>query len=140
MSHTYTSIWLHFVFGTKKRDFLIEDNWKRKLFLHIQSNAKQKGIHVDFINGVEDHIHLLVAPKTTQSPALIARLLKGESSRWINKQQLCLQPFKWQIGYSVFSVSRQNLDRVRNYIRKQEEHHADGLTFSEELNQLISYL
>lgn len=39
--------------------------------------------------------------------------------------------FRWQKRYSAFSVSRSNVERVRRYIERQEQHHR-RVTFYEE--------
>jgi REP element-mobilizing transposase RayT len=52
------------------------------------------------------------------------QMIKGESSFWINKNQLIMPKFEWQDEYFALSVSQSMLDRVRNYIRDQEEHHS----------------
>ena len=59
------------------------------------------------------------------------QLIKGESSHWINQQKLTLEKFEWQDEYFAVSVSESMVDRVRNYIKNQEVHHAKK-TFQEE--------
>ena len=51
------------------------------------------------------------------------QLIKGESSYWINKHQLCKKRFEWQEEYYACSVSESALQNVREYIHNQEEHH-----------------
>ena len=53
----------------------------------------------------------------------VVHLLKGSSSHWINQNRLCRGNFAWGRGYGAFSVSHSDVDRVANYIAKQEEHH-----------------
>jgi hypothetical protein len=48
------------------------------------------------------------------------QLIKGESSYWINKEQLLNRKFEWQDEYFAVSVSESMLDKVRNYIKNQE--------------------
>jgi putative transposase len=50
-------------------------------------------------------------------------LIKGESAHWINKNKLCKEPFHWQDQYFAISVSESIVQRVRNYILNQENHH-----------------
>ena len=50
-------------------------------------------------------------------------LLKGESSYWINKYKIVQGKFEWQDSYFAVSVCESALDRVRNYIKNQENHH-----------------
>ena len=93
------------------------------MWLHIAENARSKGIFVDFVNGHADHCHCLVSLGVDQTIQKVVNLLKGESSYWINKNNLTSQKFEWQNDYFAVSVSESALDRVREYIKNQEEHH-----------------
>jgi len=80
---------------------------------------KREGIHIDFINGYRDHCHCLVALQSDQTLSQIMQLIKGESSFWINKNNLCKDHFQWQNDYYAVSVSKSALQKVRNYIKNQ---------------------
>jgi REP-associated tyrosine transposase len=84
---------------------------------------RQKGIHIDFINGYVDHVHCLISLGIDQTLEKIMQLVKGESSFWINKHALSKTKFGWQHEYFAVSVSETNLEAVRKYIANQEEHH-----------------
>tara|TARA_R110000737_G_scaffold353433_2_gene405295 strand:- start:13835 stop:14065 length:231 start_codon:yes stop_codon:yes gene_type:complete len=64
------------------------------------------------------------------------QLIKGESSFWINKNKLTQEKFEWQDEYFAVSVSESKLNKVRDYIRNQEEHHKRN-TFQEEYEAFI---
>ena len=100
-------------------------------------NALSKGIYVDFINDYTDHVHCLISLNQEQAIAKIVQLLKGESSFWINKNNLCKEKFEWQDEYFAVSVSESGVDAVRSYIKNQEEHHSRK-AFAEEYNELIN--
>ena len=59
------------------------------------------------------------------------QLIKGESSFWINKNNLCAGKFEWQDEYFAVLVSESMVDKVRNCNKNQEEHH-QVITFTEE--------
>lgn len=103
---------------------------------HIKENSVKKGIFIDTINCVPDHIHLLLSLGTEQTIAKTAMLIKGESSFWVNKQQLIKHNFEWQDEYIALSVSYSALDKVRAYILNQEEHHKKK-TFTEEYDEFL---
>ena len=103
---------------------------------HIRENANKKGIHLDFINGSDDHLHLLISLKASQSVSKVAHLLKGESSHWVNDNHLVPGEFNWQEEYIAVSVSHSAVNRVREYIKNQEEHHRKK-TFMEEYQLFI---
>jgi putative transposase len=116
-------VWVHFVWSTKNREPFLTDEIRVKVFRHIRENAKEKGIHLDFINGYTDHVHCLISLGTDQTIEKIMQLIKGESSFWINKNRLCKTKFAWQDEYFAVSVSEAILENVRGYIANQEKHH-----------------
>jgi len=109
---------------------------REKVWNHIRENAKSKGIFIDFINGYADHCHCLISLGIDQSIQKIIQLIKGESSYWINKNKLTKEKFEWQDEYFAVSVSESMLEKVREYIKKQEEHHRKK-TFQEEYEEFI---
>ena len=126
------NVWIHLVWTTKKREPFLYPALKFKVCEHILENAREKGHYVDFINGVEDHLHCLIKLSPTTNLSKLVNDIKGESSYWINKNKFLDVPFGWQDGYGAFSVSPQNIDLVRNYIANQEEHHKNK-NFDEEI-------
>jgi len=83
------------------------------------------------INGMPDHIHMLVGFHTNQSISEFIQDVKANSSRWINENKLTRSRFEWQAGYGVFSYSKSQIPDVMEYIRNQKEHH-QKTTFREE--------
>ena len=119
----YTKVMIHFIWTTKNRKSLINSELKPLLLKHIKENSIKKGIFIDSLNCVENHIHLLISLGTEQTLAKIAMLIKGESSCWVNKQNILKQKFEWQDEYIALSVSESAIEKVRLYILSQEEHH-----------------
>jgi putative transposase len=130
---SFVNIWIHLVWTTKNREPLLQKDLKILVCKHIIENAKKKEHHIDYINGVEDHLHCLIKLKSSVPLSKVVNDIKGESSNWFNKNNFIENQFEWQDGYGAFSVSPQNVEMVRNYIKKQEEHHKKK-TFEEELN------
>jgi REP element-mobilizing transposase RayT len=131
-------IWIHAVWGTKKREPLMQNKNKRiDLFKHIKDYAKEKKIYLDFINGEADHVHCLISMACDQNIAQIMKLLKGESSSWANKTNLFGMEFDWADDYYAVSVSQSLVEPVRNYIKNQEEHHRKK-TFQEECKEFMA--
>ena len=77
------------------------------------------------------HEKLRTALPAELGVAKVVKSLKGESSRWINEQNLAGGRFQWQRGYGAFSVSASQLAKVKTYVENQDEHHAKK-TFAEE--------
>jgi REP element-mobilizing transposase RayT len=86
------------------------------------------------INGIKDHVHVLMYRHPTKSESEIARVVKANSSKWVH-ETFRGRDFAWQNGYSAFSVSMSNKDAVRAYIANQEEHHK-RMTWREEIEIL----
>ena len=134
----FIKIYIHLVWSTKNRyPFLDSKELRKKVWKHISDNAKEKGIYIDFINGYDDHCHCLISLGVDQTIQKVMQLIKGESSFWINKNKLTSAKFEWQDEYFAVSISQSVIDRVRNYIKNQEEHH-NKKTFEHEYDELIN--
>ena len=129
-------IWIHCVWATKNRaPFLSKEN-KMTIINHIRKNAQEKGIYIDFINGSKEHIHCTISLNQDQNISKVMQLIKGESSHWINKNNVTQNEFELANEYFAVSVSESHINRVREYIKNQEEHHRTK-TWEEEYNKFI---
>ena len=103
---------------------------------HIISNCKDKQIFLQEINGYTEHLHCLLSLGKDQTISQLLQLIKGESSHWINKNKLIPEHFNWQDDYYAVSVSESQVDKVIQYIRNQEVHHAKK-TFVQEVDEFM---
>ncbi|CAD7798241.1 hypothetical protein CHRY9390_00305 [Chryseobacterium aquaeductus] len=134
---SFIKIYIHLVFSTTNRiPFLNSTQLRVQVWKHIKENAAKKGIFIDMINGYEDHCHCLISLSSSQKIEKIVQLIKGESSYWINKNQLTCEKFSWQDEYFAVSVSESMIGNVRSYIKNQEKHHQKK-TFTEEYQEFI---
>lgn len=134
---SWVRVYVHYVFSTKnKTPFLSSKEIRQRVHEHITQNAKDKGIWLECVNGYHDHLHCLVSLGKTQTISDIARLIKGESSFWINKNNLVKGKFSWQDDFWAVGLTDSHVSRVRNYIQMQEERHRN-ITFSEELDDFM---
>ncbi|PZX55331.1 REP element-mobilizing transposase RayT [Algoriphagus ratkowskyi] len=134
---SFVKVYIHFVWSTKNRyPYMNSKELRTSVWNHIQENGRAKGIFVDFINGHIDHCHCLISLGLDQTIEKTVMLLKGESSFWINKNKLTQKKFEWQDEYFAVSVSESQLDKVRNYIKNQEDHHQTK-TFSDEYEEFL---
>ena len=124
------------VFSTKNREPQITKAVKGDLYAHIISNCREKEIFLEIINGYSEHIHCLISLGKEQSISKVAQLIKGESSFWINKNELTGKKFMWQDDYFAVSVSESQVKQVVNYIQNQELHHAKK-SFAEEVDEFM---
>ena len=139
LTNTYMSfvkIWVHAVWGTKNKYPYLTSPIRPSIFSHICSNASDKGIFIQEIGGYHQHVHCLLTLAAENNIAKVIQLLKGESSYWINKEKLVQRKFEWADEYYGVSVSESHVNRVRNYIRNQEEHHKRK-SWDEEVDEFL---
>jgi putative transposase len=133
MPHSYSALWIHLVWSTKNREPILIPSLKQEVFKVINDIATDHEIYLDCINGIEDHIHLLIRLRTDQSVADVVKTIKGNS--WEHFKNDSEKYVTWQDGFAAFSVSPGNLKRVRSYIYNQEDHHKQK-SFSDELKEI----
>jgi putative transposase len=135
MPHTYSSILLHVVFSTKERRALIDTPLEERLYPYLGAIMRSFG-RLHAINGVHDHVHLLLALNPAAGASDVLRELKSCSSKWVRETFPERRLFAWQRGFAAFSVSKSNLPAVARYIERQKEHH-EKLTFRDEYLELL---
>ena len=123
MANTYTQVHLQFVFAPKYRASLINSNWENDLYKYITGVVQNNGHKMISVNGMPDHVHILVGFRATQSIADFMQDVKAGSSKWVNDNKYCNGRFEWQTGYGAFSYSKSQLPAVIRYIENQKEHH-----------------
>ena len=132
MSHAYSRNYVHIIFGTKDSRPWIRD--PNRMHAYIVGIAKEYAVDVKSIGGTQDHVHLLLALPPALSIANIVRVIKSNSSKWMNDEG---HLFAWQRGYAVFSISVSNLAAVENYISRQEHHHRKR-SFADEFREFLT--
>ena len=136
MANTYSQLYIQIVFAVNGRQNLISENKKDEIYKYITgiiTNKKQKLIA---INGMPDHIHILVGIKPDISLSDLVRDIKSSSSKFINEQKWINGKFEWQTGFGAFSYGHSQLTNVIKYIENQEEHHKTR-TFIEEYKAFL---
>jgi putative transposase len=136
MSNTYTKIHIQFVFAVKYRAALIESNWRSALYKYMTGIVQNNKHKLLVVNGMPDHIHMLVGLRPIQSISDLMQDIKGNSSKWINDNSYTNGRFEWQEGYGAFSYGVSQINDVIDYIKNQEEHHKKR-TFIEEYREFL---
>ena len=126
MREPYTRLFAHLVWATWDRLPLIGPEVRPRLYRCIAAEAFRMKCSVTAIGGIEDHVHVLVDLAPTASISDLVKQMKGASSRLVNAEIRPGEFFKWQGSYGAFTVAEPDIRRVRNYIRRQEEHHRAG--------------
>ena len=136
MANTYTQIHIHFVFAVKFRDGIIQSKWKEDLYKYMSGIIQNNNHKLLAINGMPDHIHILIGLRPAQSISDLMKEVKQSSSKWINQNKLTNGHFEWQEGYGAFSYSKSQIGQVINYIQNQELHH-EKKTFTQEYRDFL---
>ncbi len=123
MSSTYSQIYIQIVFAVKGRQSLIQQSWEEELYKYITGIVQNKGQKMLAINGMPDHIHLLIGMKPSCNLSDLVREIKKSSNGFINEKRFSAYKFEWQEGYGAFSYSHSALDNVIGYITNQKDHH-----------------
>jgi REP element-mobilizing transposase RayT len=129
-------VFIHVVFSTKDRRPTIGAEIRGELGLYLAGIARNKGCQPVIQCATADHVHCLIGLDSQTTVANLIRDLKANSSRWLNKRLAGQTVFAWQNGYGAFSVSKSNLELVKEYVATQEEHHRK-MTFQQELLALL---
>lgn len=138
MANTYTKTYIHCVFAVKGRQNLISKKWKDELYKYITGIVSNEGQKLIVINGMPDHLHILLGVKPSKKISEPVRDIKANSSRFINTKKWIAGKFEWQNGYGAFSCGQTQLDLVINYIQEQERHHKKT-SFKEEYQQYLKH-
>ena len=137
MPGTFSQIYIQVVFAVKGRQSLISKQWEDELYKYITGIITNKDQKLLAINGMPDHIHILIGLKPSCCLSDLVREIKKASNEFVNDKKFTRAKFQWQEGYGAFSYSHSALDNVIRYIRNQKEHHRKR-TFKEEYKVFLS--
>lgn len=125
---TYSKVFVHFIWSTKNRIPYLEKSMRTSLYTEItRVSSEIKGV-VHAIGGIEDHVHLLMEVPKDKALSDLIRDIKSAGTQLLRKKILS---FEWQTGFVAFSISLSTLDKVKQYIQNQEEHHKSKTTMNE---------
>lgn len=123
MPNTYTQLYAHVVFAVKGRSNLISIKWENQLYQYITGIINHKNQKLMIVNGMPDHIHLLIGFKPDCNLSDLIRDIKSNSSKWVNENKMLSGRFEWQRGFGAFTLAQSQIHSVINYIRNQKDHH-----------------
>ncbi len=123
MAGTFSQLYIQYVFAVKRRENLIRPPFETEVYKYIAGIVSGKDQKPLAVNGMPDHIHVLVGLKPAMRIADLVRDIKNNSCNFINDKGWLKQKFSWQEGYGVFSYSESNYGKVIDYIKNQKKHH-----------------
>jgi len=124
MANTFSQIYIQTVFAVQNRLSLIGPEFKEDLYKYITGIVRNQGQKLISINGMPDHVHILMGSKPAMALADLVREIKADSSNFINRNEWVHGKFNWQEGYGAFSYGHSQLDTIVRYIQNQEKHHS----------------
>ena len=120
----YWKLFYHAVWSTLYRERLLGAAVEPIAHGLIREKAIALGATVFALNGMEDHIHLVVSIPPKLAPAFFIGQVKGASSLRLKQSGRLDQPFYWQEEYAVFSLDAKRLPFHVAYVDNQKIHHA----------------
>ena len=123
MNGTFSQMYIQMVFAVEHRDALIRPEWEEQLYKYITGILTKKGQKMLAINGMPDHLHIVMGMKPSCCLSDLVREVKKSSNTFIEEKGFTPFKFNWQEGFGAFSYSHSHLDKVIKYVMNQKEHH-----------------
>ena len=136
MPQSFVKVFAHVIFATKNRDATIVPKFARG-YSDFGGIIRECGGVPVIINGMAEHVHILMLLPSDKSISELLRIVKSNSSKWMHEQFPSMCEFGWQNGYAALGVSESIAESVRQYIRAQEEHHRKK-SFAEEYEAFLA--
>lgn len=136
MAGSFSQLYIHLVFAVRNRKNLIVATWEEELYKYITGIITNKGQKLYAINGMPDHIHILISIKASCYIPDLVREIKKSTNQFIREKGFCKSGFNWQAGFSATSHSRSNIPIVARYIENQKIHHSKT-KFIDEYKQIL---
>jgi putative transposase len=133
MAHSSVACYIHVIFATKNREPLIFPDIEDRLYAYLGGIASKKKTPLIRINGVHDHVHLLMKLHPDVALSILVKELKSYSTGWIKNETK--RNFSWQTGYGGYSCSITHVDALIKYIENQKVHHKAS-TLDQELERI----
>ncbi|MDZ7658537.1 IS200/IS605 family transposase [Fodinibius sp.] len=124
MGNTYSKLFIHLIFSTKERTPEIGSKFEDALYSYIKKSSANHELQILSVGGTTNHLHVLVNLPAKYSVSKAAQIIKGSSSRWLNKNYFTDYKFRWQRGYGAFSINQSLVPKTIKYIERQKKHHA----------------
>ncbi len=120
----YWRLFYHAIWATWSRERTIAPEVEPVVHDLLCSKAIGLGATVFALNGMEDHVHLVLSVPPKLSLAEFIGKVKGSTSTRFNKSGLMSQPLRWQEEYAVLSFDTKRLPQYVAYVENQKVHHA----------------
>ena len=136
MAQSLYKIYLHIIFHTKTESPTVDVHHLTRLHEYIGALVNSTGCQVVCVGGTCNHVHTLLMLSKTETVAHVVEEMKRNSSRWIKTLSPQYEHFAWQGGYAAFSVSQSVVEKTKQYVMNQQEHHKK-VSFHDEYIQFL---
>lgn len=99
MANTFSQIYIQTVFAVSNRLSLIKPAFQEELYKYITGIVRNQGQKLIAINGMPDHLHILIGLRPAMALADLVQEIKVDSTNFINKKKWVHGRFSWQEGY-----------------------------------------
>lgn len=121
------------------RSKTIPHEYSEELYRYIWGICKNRNSKLLRINGIENHIHLLVDIHPSIALSSFCGELKRTASLWLKSNPKFPYFVGWGKEYYGFSVSQSHKNYIVEYIKNQRTHHST-LTFEDEMKRIFNEL
>jgi len=122
-SHTRTFLFVHVFWTTLNRAPILKKPVRMVLFAFLQKHSEEKGIRIISIQGVEDHLHVLLQLNPAQNLSQVVKSLKNDAAVWLKDTNLLDSELEWQPDFAAYTVSPSGLKQVIEFLANQENYH-----------------
>ena len=122
----YCQLFYHLVWSTKNREPLLTPDVEPVIHNFLRTKAIGLGATVFALNGVEDHVHVVVSIPPKIAVARFIGQIKAVASAKFNNSRSDSPLFAWQNKYGAFSFDAKRLPNYTAYVERQKSHHAQN--------------
>ena len=115
----------HLIWTTREREPLIDAQRERIIQATLQVKARELGLVLHAVGGIEDHVHAVVSIPPAIAVAVCVKHFKGASARRVNQAFGADARFAWQAEYGAVTLGERSLPRAIEYVQRQRQHHSD---------------
>ena len=107
---SYTQLFYHLVWSTKNRRPLLTPKVEPVIHNYLRVKAIGLGATVFSLNGIEDHVHVVVSIPSKISVSKFIGQIKAVASTKFNKSHPNQPPFFWQNEYGAFTFAENSAE------------------------------
>ena len=122
------NLYIHIVWVTQQRRPLLTPPIEEAVYKLILTEVQSAGYETLALNGMPDHVHLLLRCGPQIDLSLLMKKVKGLSAAMVNEMQGARYAFRWQEGYFAATVTPSHLPKIRAYVENQKTHHRENTT------------